>query len=100
MPTVVGSVFGSRRVGVAMGMIVTGWAGGYLLVGLEISSWEMARKVWWTVANGIGRSDCGIPSRCIRRRTQHPQSISSRYLLRWYDGIGRCGVSGHCEAED
>ena len=29
MPTVVGSVFGSRRVGVAMGMIVTGWAGGY-----------------------------------------------------------------------
>jgi MFS family permease len=32
MPTVVGSVFGSRRVGVAMGMIVTGWAGGYLMV--------------------------------------------------------------------
>ena len=28
MPTVVGSVFGSRRVGVAMGMIVTGSAGG------------------------------------------------------------------------
>jgi predicted MFS family arabinose efflux permease len=34
MPTVVGSVFGSRRVGVAMGMIVTGWAGGYLMVSL------------------------------------------------------------------
>jgi MFS family permease len=33
MPTVVGSVFGSRRVGVAMGMIVSGWAGGYLMVG-------------------------------------------------------------------
>jgi len=32
MPTVVGSVFGSRRVSVAMGMIVTGWAGGYLMV--------------------------------------------------------------------
>jgi predicted MFS family arabinose efflux permease len=32
MPTVVGSVFGSRRVGVAMGMIVSGWAGGYLMV--------------------------------------------------------------------
>lgn len=31
MPTVVGSVFGSRRVGVAMGMIVSGWAGGYLM---------------------------------------------------------------------
>lgn len=32
MPTVVGSVFGSSRVSVAMGMIVTGWAGGYLMV--------------------------------------------------------------------
>ncbi|TVY54718.1 Aspyridones efflux protein apdF [Lachnellula cervina] len=31
MPTVVGSVFGSRRVSVAMGMIVTGWGGGYLM---------------------------------------------------------------------
>ncbi|KAJ6474408.1 major facilitator superfamily domain-containing protein [Mycena vitilis] len=31
MPTVVGTVFGSARVGVAMGMIVTGWVGGYLL---------------------------------------------------------------------
>lgn len=31
MPTVVGSVFGSRRVGVAMGMIVSGWTGGYLM---------------------------------------------------------------------
>lgn len=33
MPTVVGNVFGSARVSVAMAMIVTGWAGGYLLVG-------------------------------------------------------------------
>lgn len=32
MPTVVGSVFGSQRVSVGMGMIVTGWTGGYLLV--------------------------------------------------------------------
>ncbi|KAA8642776.1 hypothetical protein EYZ11_002932 [Aspergillus tanneri] len=31
MPTVVGNVFGSARVGVAMGMVVTGWAGGYLM---------------------------------------------------------------------
>jgi hypothetical protein len=29
---VVGNTFGSLRVSVAMGMIVTGWAGGYLLV--------------------------------------------------------------------
>jgi hypothetical protein len=32
MPTVLGNVFGSARVAVAMGMIVTGWAGGYLMV--------------------------------------------------------------------
>ncbi|KAJ7292075.1 major facilitator superfamily domain-containing protein [Mycena rebaudengoi] len=31
MPTVVGSIFGSARVSVAVGMIVTGWVGGYLL---------------------------------------------------------------------
>ena len=32
MPTVVGSVFGSARVSVAMGMVITGWGGGYFLV--------------------------------------------------------------------
>ncbi|SPO03549.1 related to protein MCH2 (monocarboxylate permease homolog) [Cephalotrichum gorgonifer] len=31
MPTVVGNVFGSARVAVAMSMIVSGWAGGYLM---------------------------------------------------------------------
>ncbi|KAJ7618010.1 major facilitator superfamily domain-containing protein [Roridomyces roridus] len=31
MPTVVGAVFGAARVSVAMGMIVTGWVGGYLM---------------------------------------------------------------------
>jgi MFS family permease len=32
MPTVVGNIFGSARVSVAMGMVVTGWGGGYLMV--------------------------------------------------------------------
>ncbi|KAL6922577.1 hypothetical protein FSST1_006603 [Fusarium sambucinum] len=31
MPTVVGSVFGPSKVSIAMGMSVTGWAGGYLM---------------------------------------------------------------------
>lgn len=31
MPTVVGNIFGSARLSVAMGMIVSGWAGGYLM---------------------------------------------------------------------
>jgi MFS family permease len=37
MPIVVGTVFGSFRVSVAMGMTVTGWAGGYLLVSFPVS---------------------------------------------------------------
>ena len=32
IPTTVGTMFGSQRVSVAMGMVVTGWAGGYLMV--------------------------------------------------------------------
>ncbi|KAI0198672.1 putative monocarboxylate transporter [Astrocystis sublimbata] len=31
MPTVVANIFGSARVGVVMGMVVTAWTGGYLL---------------------------------------------------------------------
>ncbi|KAL1852098.1 hypothetical protein Daus18300_012310 [Diaporthe australafricana] len=31
MPTVVGNIFGSARLSIAMGMIVTGWVGGYLM---------------------------------------------------------------------
>ncbi|KAH8815582.1 putative monocarboxylate transporter [Xylogone sp. PMI_703] len=41
MPTVVSRVFGSARVGVAMGMIVSGWAGGYLL-GSPIAGYLLA----------------------------------------------------------
>lgn len=32
MPTVAGAVFGSARVSVVLGMLITGWAGGYLMV--------------------------------------------------------------------
>ncbi|KAL4938903.1 hypothetical protein BDV06DRAFT_225529 [Aspergillus oleicola] len=38
MFTVVGNVFGSARVSVDMGMMVTGWAGGYLM-GAPISGY-------------------------------------------------------------
>ncbi|RFU32981.1 hypothetical protein B7463_g3312, partial [Scytalidium lignicola] len=41
MPTVVSGVFGSARVGVAMGMIVSGWAGGYLM-GAPIAGYLLA----------------------------------------------------------
>ncbi|KFY10602.1 hypothetical protein V491_07584 [Pseudogymnoascus sp. VKM F-3775] len=41
IPTVVGRVFGSARVSVAMGMMVTGWAGGYLM-GAPIAGYLLA----------------------------------------------------------
>lgn len=34
MPTVVGNIFGSARVSVALGMMVTGWGPGYLMVSI------------------------------------------------------------------
>lgn len=40
MPTVVGNVFGSARVAVAMSMTVTGWAGGYLMVNQAVNGRE------------------------------------------------------------
>lgn len=50
MPTVVGNVFGSARVSVAMGMIVSGWLGGYLLVCVVLRSclgWTSAHDCWF-----------------------------------------------------
>jgi MFS family permease len=41
MPTVVSSVFGSARVTVAMGMIVSAWTGGYLM-GAPIAGYLLA----------------------------------------------------------
>lgn len=38
MPTVAGNVFGSQRVSVALGMIVSAWAGGYLMVYVHLSA--------------------------------------------------------------
>lgn len=37
MPTVLGNVFGSARVSVAVSMIVSGWLGGYLMVSYPTS---------------------------------------------------------------
>ncbi len=45
IPTVVGNVFGSARVVVALGMIVTGWAGGYLMVRCFTTS---SQSCFWT----------------------------------------------------
>ncbi|RYP18619.1 hypothetical protein DL765_003826 [Monosporascus sp. GIB2] len=50
MPTVVGNVFGSARVSVAMGMVVTSWAGGYLM-GAPIAGYLL---------DAYGGTDAGI----------------------------------------
>ncbi|KAH8647900.1 major facilitator superfamily domain-containing protein [Xylariales sp. PMI_506] len=50
MPTVVGNTFGSARVSVAMGMIVTGWVGGYLM-GAPIAGYLL---------DAYGGSDSGL----------------------------------------
>jgi MFS family permease len=36
IPTVIGNVFGSARISVAMGMVVTGWTAGYLFVSTSL----------------------------------------------------------------
>jgi MFS family permease len=41
IPTVVGNVFGSQRVSVAMAMVVTGWGGGYLMVSCNASMFSI-----------------------------------------------------------
>ncbi|KAF1816433.1 MFS general substrate transporter [Eremomyces bilateralis CBS 781.70] len=41
MPTVVGNVFGSARVSLVMGMVVTGWTAGYLM-GAPIAGYLLA----------------------------------------------------------
>ncbi|KAJ7366139.1 hypothetical protein DFH08DRAFT_1002761 [Mycena albidolilacea] len=65
IPTVVGNVFGSARLSVAMGMIVTRWAGGYLM-GAPI----------------------GIPPQRIRRRRKYALSLPPCDVLRRIDGNG------------
>jgi MFS family permease len=62
MPTVVGKVFGSARVSVAMGMIVTGWVGGYLLV----SGWSMSDLGHMMVSKILTRSrELPSPALCL-----------------------------------
>ena len=66
MPTVVGNVFGSARVGVAMGMIVSGWIGGYLMVG-SLHYYHISRKSM-LIHISPGRTDRRVHSGCLWRR--------------------------------
>ncbi|OCK75945.1 MFS general substrate transporter [Lepidopterella palustris CBS 459.81] len=99
MPTVVGNVFGSARVAVAMGMIVTGWAGGYLMVYPSFSSLDQSKPKARLLVNDFiskGSPDCWILTRRIWRRARRPASIPPGNLLRWIygAGVGRAGGDG------
>ena len=84
MPTVVGNIFGSARVSIAMGMVVTGWAGGYLLVSVWYKSAGAQRS--WT----SGCSNRGLSPQCVWRTTRYTHGISSGHLLCRVHGIGGC----------
>ena len=60
MPTVAGQVFGSARVSVALGMLVTAWAAGYLMVS-ENMQVALAKRLTET-----GSADCGVHTRSLR----------------------------------
>lgn len=83
MPTVVGNVFGSSRVPVAMGMVVTGWAGGYLLVRSLSLFYHL---IGINRLELIGRSDRWVYPGCFRRRRKWDWSVSSRNLLCGWHG--------------
>lgn len=89
IPTVVGNVFGSARVVVALGMIVTGWAGGYLMVSLPQIPVE--RLGWCLTSMYSGRSNCWLYFGRVWRPGRRPSCISSSHVLCRLPGAsGRC----------
>lgn len=89
MPTVVGNVFGSARVSVAMGMIATGWMGGYLLVCFV---GPRSPSPTCTDVTFSGRAHCGLLARCLWRCRKWPPSVPPCHVLRWLHGSGRIGL--------
>jgi MFS family permease len=98
-PTVVGNVFGSRRVGVAMGMIVSGWAGGYLMV--SIFYFYICLIIGYgnmILTENQGIAYRWISSSCLWRPAQHIESVSSGDDIRWLHGTWRFFLSWSGEA--
>jgi hypothetical protein len=74
-------------VSVAMGMIVTGWVGGYLLVSAIIMLFvpsrrhlKIKKKLLLTV---LGCANRRIHPGRFRRRTGRNQSVQTGHFLRW-----------------
>lgn len=67
MPTVAGQVFGSARVSVALGMLVSAWSFGYLLVRIAESrtchaklTWEQGAPIAGYLLAAYGGQESGI----------------------------------------
>lgn len=84
MPTVVGNVFGSARVSVAVGMIVSGWLGGYLMVSvsLDITWMGLTLVLVYRVLRLLATfSMPQVARRVVLVRTVRPFSMLGRWLL-------------------
>ncbi len=78
IPTVIGNIFGSARVSVALGMIFTGWGAGYLMVSFDSFAYStMAANL------GTGSSYCRLSFRRVRRDGEWAGGISPSHVLRW-----------------
>lgn len=109
IPTVISNVFGSARVSVAMGMTVTGWVGGYLMVRLLSCSplenfhhrlpLDVVVHVW-SCSFFLGRSHRWLHSWRIRRCQRGHRCISPSYILCGIDGAWSGRVGRVCKAED
>ena len=97
VPTVVGNIFGSARVAVAMGMIVTAWTGGYLLVrrASSLPRFRFVSSIFSSLIRGTdhfsGRADSRLyPRRRRRASTQHIILSPSHLLRRRHVRAGFC----------
>lgn len=90
MPTVAGQVFGSARVSVALGMLVTGWSGGYLMV----SCIHHPNSNLCEAEVIAGSPDCRLYTCCVWWRRQWVQSLQASHLLCRLNGIRICRFGG------
>ena len=102
MPTVVGNVFGSQRVAVAMGMVVTSWAGGYLMV----SPASGYNKRFYTAEENLichacpGSTHRRLPARRLRRCRKWTAGLPAGHVLRGSTCPGLRWLCPSGEAED
>lgn len=86
MPTVVGSITDSNKLASAMGMLVTGWAGGYLMVSVK-----GCRDDIYTILKDyiscLGCSNRWVPFGGLWRREFGDKALSTSYVLRRFPDL-------------